>query len=639
MSSKMAKEVFMTSTATSLNEGRVVLPMRRHVLTLADNAGAEESTEDLMFWKHKYFKTALWALAAWKLFKGPCGRLAEVTAFQTDAVLPSDVLMGLLAWKTCPIEKLPFISDDVVGKLALLAATVATGAGLAAARRRRKSSIATQATAIAPGTYRSVRAPGGQLATTYREGVSTLYDSFFEFAVAHHGDQRCLGTRAGNKYLWDTYRTAGQRASAFAAGLCSLGAQPGDKIGIYSVNSAEWVLTELGCYTQSLIPISLYDTLGDNAVEFVINHAEVATVVVSRKNLPTLLSCLPRCPRVKLVILMGAGDIPAQQAADARSAGVTLRTFGEVEATGLVNPVAPRPPAPTDLATIMYTSGTTGDPKGVMLTHANILASGTTYPLVLETKSQSLGYSDRYLSYLPLAHIMERCVLAVMMVRGVAIGFYSGKPELLLEDMKVLKPTIMVAVPRIYNRIYDKVMEKVNKSKVKSLLFKAALAEKTRLLSAGGEEHVPLWDALVFKPVRGALGGHARLLVSGGAPLGDSVQQFLRCAFAAPVIQGYGLTESAAAGTIQLLDDKSNANVGAPVPCTDIKLESVAEMGYTVDDAPCPRGELLLRGPNVTAGYYKEEDKTREAIDKDGWFHTGDIASVAPSGIVTIIDR
>ncbi|XP_045559892.1 fatty acid CoA ligase Acsl3 isoform X2 [Salmo salar] len=303
-------------------------------------------------------------------------------------------------------------------------------------------------------------------------------------------------------------------------------------------------------------------------------------------------------------------------------------------------------PMPSDIAVIMYTSGSTGVPKGVMISHSNIIAGITG----MAERIPNLGENDTYIGYLPLAHVLELSAELVCVAHGCRIGYSS--PQTLADqstkikkgskgDTSVLQPTLMAAVPEIMDRIYKNVMTKVEEmSSAQRTLFTLAYNYKLEQLSQG--RSTPLCDNLVFKKVRSLLGGKTRVLLSGGAPLSAATQRFMNVCFCCPVGQGYGLTETCGAGTISEMWDYSTGRVGGPLVCSEIKLKDWVEGGYHSTDTPNPQGEILIGGPNVTMGYYKNEAKNQDFfVDDNGqrWFCTGDIGEVHPDGCLKIIDR
>jgi len=463
--------------------------------------------------------------------------------------------------------------------------------------------------------------------------VSTLYDAF-QRSVKRNGYASALGWREGEgPYRWLTYndvnRFANEIGSAFV-NFCGLA--PNGFVGLFSVNRKEWVIVEQGCYTQSLVPVPLYDTLGPDASKYIINQTEMQVLVVSKTNVKKVKEIIKDCPTLKYVIQMDDGLNPNEF--DSRP-DLKFMTISELYKLGQQSPATPVPPNPSSLATICYTSGTTGDPKGVMLSHRAMVAdvSGAIFHGV------NVLSTDVYISYLPLAHMMERIVLNTMLVCGASVGFFRGDILQLFDDLLELKPTLFVSVPRLFNRIYDKVLAGVAQGgSFKQFLFNKALESKNHNAKNGYLTHT-IWDPLVFAKIRDRLGGRVRLMLTGSAPISSEVMDFLRSSFSCPVLEGYGQTETAAAATCSFPHVHNSGNVGVPLPSAEIKLVDVAEMGYTAKDPVGPRGEVCIRGPICCDGYYKNEEKTKELFDEHGWLHTGDIGLILPDGSLKIVDR
>ena len=277
-----------------------------------------------------------------------------------------------------------------------------------------------------------------------------------------------------------------------------------------------------------------------------------------------------------------------------------------------------------------------------MLTHGNMMCD---VHAVLARPGFEVTTGEVHISFLPLAHIYERVNFLLVIMSGSSAGFFRGDILLLLDDVTALQPTTFAGVPRLYNRIYDKVKGGVNEAGgVKKWLFETALSAKTANLQESGALTHWFWDPVVFGKVKAALGGRVKRMSTGSAPISAGVLEFMRAAFGAEVSEGYGLTETTAASTITLQADiNAGGKVGAPIKCNEIKLVDVPEMNYLATDlvngVPQPRGEVCIRGSNVFAGYYKMADKTAEALDADGFLHTGDIGMWLPSGDLKIIDR
>ncbi|KAJ1803560.1 medium-chain fatty acid-CoA ligase faa2, partial [Coemansia sp. RSA 2599] len=230
-------------------------------------------------------------------------------------------------------------------------------------------------------------------------------------------------------------------------------------------------------------------------------------------------------------------------------------------------------------------------------------------------------------------------VLHLLVSFGVKTAFPRKNPATLIDDLRELQPTVFVGVPRIFNRIQDRVLSTVKtKGGLPSALFQYAYNTKKGNLSRGQVSHW-LWDRVIFKPLRDKFGGKLSLIVSGSAPISPETLEFLRCCFSCSVIEGYGLSETMGPTSVTLIDDIEPGNVGAPLPCSMMKLRSVPDLGYNVGDLPWPRGEILIKGGNVAQEYFRNAEKTRCAFSADGWLCTGDIGMVDGRGRFHIVDR
>jgi long-chain acyl-CoA synthetase len=490
------------------------------------------------------------------------------------------------------------------------------------------------------------------------EGVTTVWEGFTR-AADEFQDSIMLGCREfvldekdDSKYervgrspvrgpfRWLSYNDVRDRVEALGSGLVDLGLQAEDNVGIFSLNRVEWVMTSLAAYSQTMRATALYSTLGDDAIEYIINHAELKVLFLSKEQIPELLKVIDRLPTLEYVVQFDSNpdfgnveDTIDESDVEAFSAaGKQLIGFTSVLERGrnAGNPV--QPPTREDLAFIMYTSGTTGNPKGVMLAHKTLVASGT--PGV---PGFTMGPDDRYLSYLPLAHIFESCVQLYLWMVGCPIGFFQGDVKKLTEDFQTLEPTLVCGVPRVFQRIYQKVFDKVNSANcIRGFVFNKAYSEQCAAVREG--RRVDSWDEKVFSKVAENVGfSRLRAVCSGGAPCPPYLAEFLKVCFNCAVVQGYGLTETAAALTLQRTDDVCVGHVGAPLPWAEIRLVSVPEMEYLASDNP-PTGEVWVRGDGVFVGYYKNEEATEGAFE-DGWFKTGDVGRWNPNGTLSIIDR
>ncbi|XP_046560296.1 long-chain-fatty-acid--CoA ligase 1-like [Haliotis rubra] len=467
--------------------------------------------------------------------------------------------------------------------------------------------------------------------------ADTLY-TIFLCGLKKSRHRKCLGKRTGpnNEYEYLTYQQVYDRARAFASGLIQLGLKPHPDtfIGIYSINRIEWVLAEQACNAYSMVTVPLYDTLGPTACQYIINLSEMATVVCDTSTrVERLLDSAETTPSLKTIIIMD--DPTSDVIKQAEAHGIKILSFAEVEARGKEKLQIPVPPKPSDLATISFTSGTTGDPKGVMLTHGNFAAElgGFLYGI---REILDFGPDDCHLSYLPLAHLFERTMQMVMLHGGGYIGFYSGDVALLINDMQTLKPTIFPTVPRLLNKLRDKVYASVKNSTIKSCLLHWAVSSKLSEVRRGIARRDSIWDKLVFGKIQAMLGGRVELMITGSAPIPVETLDFFKCALGCMVAEGYGQTEAVSGVTGQFPGDYTTGHVGSPFVCNLVKLVDVPDMNYLASEN---KGEVCVYGPNVSQGYYKNPEKTAEVIDKDGWLHTGDIGEWLPNGALKLIDR
>lgn len=398
--------------------------------------------------------------------------------------------------------------------------------------------------------------------------------------------------------------------------------------------------------SQGLYTVSIYDTLGPDTTEYIINHAEMTCVVAGMNHVTALLKLKPRLPTLKIIVVLdplSAGEQPGESKGDllnslASELGVTIHYIRDVELLGETQPLPMSPPSPADIATINYTSGTTGNPKGVVLSHRAAHA-GTCSSMVL----MGSGANQIICSFLPLAHIYQRLGEHGALASGSAIGYFHGNIAELVDDLKALRPTLFSGVPRLYNRFGSKIKEAtIEATGVKGALSRHVVATK---LAAVNDKQNPtnqhlLYDRIWARKVAANLGlDRCKVLVSGSAPIDPSLHQFLRIVFASNFTQGYGLTETYAVALVQHEGDFTSGNCGGVTPNSECALVDVPDMDYLSTDQPRPRGELVIRSTTQMDGYYRNDEETAKAVDADGWFHTGDICSVDELGRFSIVDR
>ncbi|XP_058238791.1 long-chain-fatty-acid--CoA ligase 4b [Hemibagrus wyckioides] len=497
------------------------------------------------------------------------------------------------------------------------------------------------------------------------EGVDTL-DKLFRYAVDRFTQLPCVGSRDVlscenetqpdgkvfkklilGQYKWKSYEAVDHEVSSLGRGLYALGQRSRSSIAIFCETREEWMITAQACFRFNYPLVTLYATLGEDAVTFGLNQCGATHLITSKELLETKLKVvLPDVVGLKHVIYAGSGGVSIQD----YPKSLSIHSLQEVMELGN------KPenlngqfdaPSPSDLAVVMYTSGSTGHPKGVMMHHSNLIAGMAGQC----QRIPGLGPEDTYVGYLPLAHVLELTAEMSCLSHGCRIGYSS--PHTLSDqsskikrgckgDCTVLKPTLIAAVPEIMDRIYKNVMSKVAEmSTLQRMLFNMAYKYKVQQLEHGAD--TPICNTLVFKRVSLLLGGCVRLMLSGGAPLSPDTHRFIKVCFC-PVGIGYGLTETCGAATISEFSDYTTGRVGAPLICSEIKLRDWPEGGYTCQDTPHPRGEILIGGPNVAMGYYSSEAEGESGefwVDEAGqrWFCTGDVGEMHPDGCLQIVDR
>lgn len=475
-------------------------------------------------------------------------------------------------------------------------------------------------------------------------GLSTLWE-VFSTACKKNSFRRMVGRREihngkAGKYVWQTYGEVFDQVLNVGAAMRTCGIEPFGRCGIYGINCPEWIIAMEACCGHSITCVPLYDTLGENAVEFILRHAEINIVFVQDIKIPNLFKSIQKGPgHVKA--LVSFSSITGEQEEEARRLGIAAYSWKMFLKLGKQNPTELSPPVPMDISTIMYTSGTSGEPKGVILTHEALTQTIAGTELVFEKVNEKMTTEDVYLSFLPLAHIFDRVIEEFFFHRGASVGYWQGDTKLLGEDLMELKPTLFAGVPRVFDRIFAGGMKRLKESgTIQRLIFNSLYNYKLSWMKLGFRQcqASPLADAILFSKIKARLGGRVRLILSGAAPLSSSVEEFLRVTTCCHVLQGYGLTETCGWSSVALPDDLSMLGTVGPIsPTAEVRLESVPEMGYDAL-AGTSQGELCFRGKTVFSGYYKRDDLTKEAFI-DGWFHTGDIGELQPNGSLKIIDR
>jgi long-chain acyl-CoA synthetase len=416
-----------------------------------------------------------------------------------------------------------------------------------------------------------------------------------------------------------------RRAKEIALGLHSLGVHQGDRVAIVSESCVEWVLADQGCLFAGAVTVPIYPTLTPPQVQYILEDcAPKILFVATREKFAEICDAAQSCKSISDVVLfspVGQTDANVGTLAELEQRGRELATT-QPQVTDELGHARP-----DDLATIIYTSGTTGEPKGVMLSHANMVSN-----LIDSSNHLEFGAKDSALSVLPLSHSFERQAMNMYLHHGMSV--YFGELETLGEYLREVKPTVFVGVPRIYEKILARVQDRaMAKGKLNAALVHWAveigkswaqrISDRKRIPFSLSLRH-KLADLILFEKVRKAMGGRIRILVSGGAALSNEVSlAFLGAGL--PIVQGYGLTETSPVISAAQLHDIRVGTSGKPIRNVEVRI--------AVD------GEIETRGPHVMQGYWHKPDETRAVISDDGWFKTGDIGNLDAEGFLTITDR
>ena len=512
------------------------------------------------------------------------------------------------------------------------------------------------------GILRNPNVANTELRETHHLGCKTVWESFEINLIKKRHKNNFIGYRKKinkeeleKKYTWITYEQANEILINFSLGLNVLNLCPEIKfedeqsfrfLGIYSRNKKEWLLSYLGAMRDSITIVTIYETLGDKAVEFILEQSQVITIVIEIKALKKIYELAKRNKTFKLRnLLVIDKEDDEETAKNLEMLGFVIYRWEDIVQIGKEKGtnINLKKPDPEDISIINYTSGTTGLPKGVKVSHNSIVVNTD----VIEVIGLYPTPNDIYLSYLPYAHIMETLIITVVFNHGVQVGIYNGNAGKLQEDFEILKPTAICAVPRIFQRIYEGINNKLKKeSSIKRKIFEQALKIKIKDYNQTGILKNILLDNIVFKRVRNAFGGRLRFMLVGSAPVEPEILNFLRCTLSCEIVEGYGQTEDIAGVLLTRTIDPITQHLGGPGFSCEIKLKDVPDLGYTSKTKDekgklRPSGELMVRGPIIFKGYFRDKEKTKETIEEDGWMHSGDIAMIIPEhgNAIKIVDR
>lgn len=440
-----------------------------------------------------------------------------------------------------------------------------------------------------------------------------------------YGSKRAMLGKQGSRWEELSWQTLGTKIVHAAHGLAALGFRAGDRLAILAENRPEWAILDLACLFLGGVDVPLYLTSSQADMTYILKDSEASFIAVSgREQLAKVLNIASDLPALSYLLLLDEGPKEEIKLGRLPSLGFDgLIALGE-QGGGLSQPVSD-----PGLATIIYTSGTTGVPKGVMLTHSNMLANTQDATAVLPITEEDLT-----LSFLPLSHGFERTAGLYTILRTGACIAYGGGTVTITKDLGEIKPTLFCCVPRVLELVYRRLLSERDSAHFpKRQLLQWALrtgkaAGTLRVnqqpLSALLNIQHRLADRLVFHKLRTLLGGRIRFLVSGGAPLSVEVAR-LFYGLGITVYEGYGLTEAGPVIACNIPSKTRLGTVGPPLPQVEVKLAA--------------DGEICARGPNVMLGYYHKPEETAQAIDQDGWLHTGDIGKIDAEGFITITDR
>ncbi|MGQ9678261.1 MAG: AMP-dependent synthetase/ligase [bacterium] len=458
--------------------------------------------------------------------------------------------------------------------------------------------------------------------------TETLYFAFLETTrrLPHHP---ALMYKAGKKFKAITYGELSYLIDKTAAGLKARGVKPEMRIGIYSYNRPEWSIADLATLKLGAIVVPIYHTLSVETVCYILNEAEVSYLFIENPELlRPLMPHLPELRHLQLIVTFFeqlSGDFngkPFVSMAALQDEGERFLKKNSEEAN-------PYPAQPDDVLTICYTSGTTGEPKGAMLSHRNILTN-----VRAAIERFRISERDRFVSFLPLCHMFERtCGYYTMLLAGATIA-YSQSIQTIREDVAQIKPTVLLVVPRVLEKVYNAVQEKVLTGSalsrrlmiatLKTAGRSAVLRTQQKKIPIGMKLKKTILELLVIKKLRKLGGGKIRLIVSGGAPLERKLARTFRN-LGFNLLEGYGLTETAPVVCAAAPGEERIGTVGKPFPGVEVKIGD--------------NDEILVRGVNVMKGYFNKPQETARAIDAGGWFHTGDQGKFDAEGNLIITGR
>lgn len=442
----------------------------------------------------------------------------------------------------------------------------------------------------------------------------------FHLSARRFGHKTLYMSKRDGKYRTLTYGQVHEMVSNLALGMASLGIKKDDKVAVLCPTQEEWAMSDFAILSLGAVTVPIYPNLPTPQVEYILQNSDARLVIVSDpEQLAKIIECKDRCPMLGNAVLISQDDKHKDYVLFFSELQELGKKFG-VENPGYIEKQIDAID-PKGLATIIYTSGTTGMPKGVMLSHNNILSNS-----LAAVKVATVGESDTMLSFLPLAHSFERMAGHFMpVIKGCAIA-YAESIEKVPQNMGEINPTVMTAVPRLYEKMYDRVKEGLAAAPpIRRKIFEWALGVGKKAYETGERGFkYKIAEKLVFSKLHQRLGGRLRFFVSGGAPLAKEIAEFFAY-MGVMILEGYGLTETSPVITVNRPEKVKFGAVGPAIDGVEVRIAQ--------------DGEVLTRGPHVMLGYYKNEEATREMIDSEGWLHTGDIGFLDSDNHLHITDR
>eukprot|EP00796_Vickermania_ingenoplastis_P010721 gene10721-7452_t len=435
-----------------------------------------------------------------------------------------------------------------------------------------------------------------------------------------------------------TYKELWGTVESLAKGLKEIGVAPRSNVCIYEDTRWEWLATVYAIWGLDGVTSTVYANLGEDALCYALRETECSAIICNGKHVPLLLrnAAAGRFPACRIVYL---DELPAGTDCSDTNGCTVVSWLDVVEKGSKSQATLQLPTDAESLALIMYTSGTTGDPKGVMHSHGSLTVGVQTLNNWMFDNYGQLP-DDLYISYLPLAHILAFGVVNIFLANNTMVCF--GSPRTLTDatarpkgDLATFRPTMIIGVPRIYDTVRRGIEAKLPPpGSLKRRVFDQAYQSRLKALKDGND--TPYYNEKVFKMARAAMGGRLRLILTGGGPISAATQEFMNVVIG-KIVCGWGLTETVCVGGVQRFGDVDIGYCGQVLIGEELKLVDTQDYKHT--DTPEPRGELCIRGPFLFKGYYKQPELTKEAIDEDGWFHTGDVGSVSADGRISVIGR